>query len=219
VRRRLTYSAALLVATGFLTFGFAGAQKAAADDVVPSGGSIIPKVLVMPREGSEDVGFMLKHEVEPMLGMLKEAGFTPVIASASGSPFDGGGQHLDTDLSMREVIVSQYVGVLLPCMAAGTSRQVPEEAVRIVREAAAAGKPIAAQQGSVLVLDAAGLLDGRRYAMASPMSVHGIYAGYGVVRDGNIVTSGVCPMQAMERRRPDGTQELARQFIQMLSGR
>jgi hypothetical protein len=71
---------------------------------------------------------------------------------------------------MSAVVVSDYAGVLLPCMAGGSSRNVPRDAVRNVR-------------------------------------------------DGNIVTSGVCPMQAMERRRPDGTEELMRQFIEMVVGR
>ncbi len=81
MRLKLMRCVSMFVAAGFLMFGPAAAQRLAADDAIKSAGSATPRILVMPREGSVDVGYMLKREVEVMLGMLKEAGFNPVIAS------------------------------------------------------------------------------------------------------------------------------------------
>ena len=42
------------------------------------------------------------------------------------------------------------------------------------------------------------------------------YMGYGVVQDGNIITSGRCPLSAKDSGQPDGTPELTRLFIKAI---
>lgn len=123
------------------------------------------KVLVFVRDGSEGIGYMLRKEVEPMLALLKAAGLDPVVSSLPGKSFDGGGRHLDAAFPISAANVGDYAGVLLPCVAAGVPHSTPAEVARILREAASAGKPIAAQDGAVIFFDGAGLLDGRRYAL------------------------------------------------------
>lgn len=173
------------------------------------------RVLVVPRIDSMDMDFMLTNEVGVMLGMLEEAGVEAVIALPNGQALEGSTEVLEADVALTDVVVSDYDGVILPCMAAGYERS--DETVGIVREAIAAGIPVAAQYGSVNMLAEAGALDGRQYAAGEPLSVEeGSYSGYGVVEDGNVITSGTCPMAARETGKPDGTPELTQLLIDAL---
>jgi len=172
------------------------------------------KVLVMPREGSEDIELMVTKELGVMIRMLKDAGFDAVVASNSGKPFVGRTLTVNSDLKYADVHVDDYAGFLMPCMAAGEQAPIPDEAVRIVTGAAAAEKPIAAQRGSLFILSRAGLLKGRKYAYVVAMFPEGIYSGSGVVQDGNIMTSAICPFTAFPG---DGTAELTRMLIKSLS--
>ena len=83
----------------------------------------------------------------------------------------------------------------------------------LVRSAVAAGKPVAAQTGSLWTLAKAGLLKGKKYAYAfAEKSTHfsgATFAGTGVVRDGLVITSGICPYMALKAKMKDGTKELA----------
>jgi putative intracellular protease/amidase len=95
-----------------------------------------------------------------------------------------------------------------------------------VKSFVAQGKPILAARGSVAVLAQAGGLEGRKYAFASEVDVKkqpefssGHYQGTGVVRDGNVSTSGVCPLSARTSPVPDGTEEVTRKFIESLKAR
>jgi len=135
---------------------------------------------------------------------------------------------LKPDMKLSEVKVDDYAGVILPCQAVGLFPGPPISpfAVSIVRQAVAKGKPVAAQLGSVYVLAEAGVLKGRRYAFFDDPLIEvprvrkkdlrfegAIYSGSGVVRDGAIITSGVCPSTEGWMGRPDGTAELTRAFI------
>ena len=173
------------------------------------------RVLVIPRVNSYDMDYMLTNEVGVMLGMLEEAGVEAVVALPDGQPLEGPTMALEADMALADVVVSDYDGVMLPCMAAGYERN--DKTVEIVREAVAAGVPVAAQYGSVNMLAEAGALDGREYAAGELLSVEdGNYSGYGVVADGNVITSGTCSMAAMQTGRPDGTSELTQVFIDAL---
>ena len=146
---------------------------------------------------------MLSGEVAVMVGMLEAAGFTVVKASASGGPIGAGTSRIQPDLKLAELDVADYVGVLLPSMAAGLVAPVPGRLIEILRGAAAVGMPLAAQHGSVVVLQRAGLLKKKKYAFQRQVFTEGEYAGPGVVRDGNLITSGTCPYLARETGRPD----------------
>ena len=175
------------------------------------------KILVMPREGSADIELMVTRELGVMISMLKDAGLTPVVGSPSGNPFRGRTGTVNSDLKLAEVRVADYAGFLMPCMAVEPLAPIPPEAVRIVTEAAAAGKPIAAQRNSMYVLSKAGLLKGRKYAFLAPVFTEGIYVGTGVVQDGNIITSAMSPKYESSAF-PSGTEELTRMLIQSLPG-
>lgn len=61
------------------------------------------------------------------------------------------------------------------------------------------------------------MLKKKKYAFERPVFAEGEYAGTGVIRDGNIVTSGTCPHLARETGRPDGSEALTRLFIDAIT--
>jgi putative intracellular protease/amidase len=100
----------------------------------------------------------------------------------------------------------------------GKHAPVYPEAVQLVKEAVAKGIPVAAQYASVFILAEAGVLEGIQFAGPLTVAPAGDenYMGYGVVQDGNIITSGRCPFSAKETGKPDGTPELTRLFIEAI---
>jgi putative intracellular protease/amidase len=174
------------------------------------------KVLLIPREGtSRNLELMLTEEVGVMVGMLEKSGFEVEVATASGEPIASKNVTLKPDLKLLDVKVADYAGFIMACMAVGIipSPPQPPEAVSIVKQAVAQGKPIAAQFGAVQILAEAGILKGKRYAAGA------IYSGRDVVQDGNIITSGVCPYIKQMRGWPDGTAELTQKLIAELKKR
>ena len=192
----------------------------------------ISRVLLIPREGrSADIEYVLNKEVGVMTDLLQKAGFKVMVANVSGQPLEGFIRKLRPDWKLSEVNVDDYAGFILPCMALGQFPPPPisPEAVSIVKQALAKGKPVAAQTGSVLILAEAGLLKGKRYAFVDDPFIElprirrkdmrfegAIYSGLGVVQDGNILTSGVCPATEGWMGPPEGTVELTRAFIAKL---
>ena len=175
------------------------------------------KVLLFIRDGSADLEFMLKEEVGVMKETLEEAGFKVDIVTLTGESISAGSVKLKPDLKLNDVSVLDYDGFILPCMAtAGEDvAPIPDEVIILVK--GAASKPIAAQLGSVQILAKAGLLKGKKYASAikfdDPNFEGSVLTGTGVVKDGNIITSGVCPYMAREADMEDGTHELTTALI------
>ena len=129
-------------------------------------------------------------------------------------------------VSLDDVDISGYAGVVLPCMAPARGFGVPDDVDDIMQQAVKLGMPIAASRGSVETLAQAGGLVGRRYAFASavdpekrPEFLGGDFQGIGVVRDGNISTAGICPLASKSLGEPDGTTDLMLAFIESLSER
>ncbi len=185
-----------------------------------------PKVLLYIRgDGlkSYDLELMLTKEVGVMKEILEQSGFEVACASVSGEPIVAGSTSLKPDLKLDEVSISDYAGFILSCMA--DSGSIAPEAVTMVRKAAAGDKHVAAQFGSVLILAKAGLLIGKKYAFAEEEDVNandlkgGVYSGTGIVQDGNIITSGVCPFWDRLRGLQDGTPELTRTLINVIKTR
>ena len=154
-----------------------------------------------------------------MVSMLEKAGYKVVVASASGNPLVGSATTLKPDLKLVDVKVEDYAGLILPCLAP-SAPEVPPDAAEIVKKAVALGKPVAAQLNGVATLARAGVLSGKQFAALSGYEKSvpdGIYKGEGVVQDGNIVTSGICPYMARAGRGQDGTTELTQKFIALLA--
>lgn len=195
-----------------------------------AGAQNISKVLLIPREGeSSNLDLMLTKEVGVMTDLLQRAGFKVVVANVSAQPIEGVIKKLKPDLKLSEVKVDDYAGFILPCMAVGLFPGPPVSpvAVSIVKQAIAKGKPVAAVLGAVYILAEAGVLKGKRYAFVDdPLNPlphpkdsrfeGAIYSGSGVVQDGNIITSGVCPFMEGLAGMHDCTPELTRAFIAKL---
>jgi putative intracellular protease/amidase len=166
------------------------------------------RILVLVREVSEDMEFMIKNEVQPMIEQVKEAGYNVVIASESGKPITTKNQKLVPDVKLADAAILDYDGVIVPCMMAGSMpNKAPAAGVVLLREAAAAGLIIAAQH-SIEMLVPAGLTKGRRFAN-SP----------GVVVDGKLITSWNCPYTALNNGKPVDTYALIEAFLKEISER
>jgi putative intracellular protease/amidase len=177
-----------------------------------------PKVLLFMRNAqkSGDLEYMLKKEVGVMKDTLEKSGYKVVVATLDGSSFTAGSTTVKADIKLADAKVADYAGFILPCLAVPSYPAPPEvspEAIALVKSAIAAGKPIAEQTGSIWTFAEAGLLKGKKYAYAfeekSPYFEGAIFAGTGVVRDGLILTSGICPYMALKMNTKDGTEELA----------
>jgi putative intracellular protease/amidase len=181
-----------------------------------------PKVLLFMRnaETSGDLEFMLKKEVGVMMDTLTKYGYKVVVATLDGSSFTKGSTTVKADLKLSDAKVADYAGFILPCLAVPSVPEPPEvsqDAITLVKSAIAAGKPVAAQLGSVWTLSEAGVLRGKKFAYAmqdnNSLFSGATYAGTGVVRDGLIITSGICPYMEKQGGGKDGTPLLALTFI------
>jgi putative intracellular protease/amidase len=193
------------------------------------------KVLLIPREGSSlDLDLMIKMEVGVMTVLLKNAGFEMDMATTSGQPILGPNQKLDKIMRLADVDLKNYKGIILACMAVGAFPGAPvsQEAVALVKKALSEGKPVAANSNSGIVLAEAGVLKGKKYAFQrDPLKTTevfkttdsrfegAIYSGPGVVQDGKIITSGVCPYIETRSGMENVTGKLTKTFIAELGSK
>ena len=177
-----------------------------------------PKVLLIPRD-DHSIDFMITEELGVMRTMLEDAGFKVHVATVTGESYVGVEIKVKADVTLSDVDISDYVGIIMPCMVGGMYAPEYPEAFQLVKEAVAQGIPVAAQCKAVVTLEKAGVLEGIQFAGPTTFAWAGDenYVGrYGVVQDGNIITSGRCPFSAKETGRPDGTPELTRLFIEAI---
>jgi putative intracellular protease/amidase len=177
-----------------------------------------PKVLLFMRNAQkvDDLEYMLKKEVGVMKDILEKSGYKVIVATLDGSSFAAGSTTVKADIKLADAKVAEYAGFILPCLSVPSYPAPPEvspDAIALVKSAVSAGKPVAAQTGSLWTLAEAGLLKGKKYAYAfeekSPYFAGATFAGTGVVRDGLILTSGYCPFMALKMNVKDGTEQLA----------
>jgi putative intracellular protease/amidase len=179
-------------------------------------------VLLVVDQNSEDLKLMLTKEIGVMTDLLQKAGYKVVVATAAGSTIDAGGNvTLKPDLKIADVKPEDYAGFVFPCMGRDMEITQPADQLALAVKAVASGKPVAAQVGGVQVLDQAGVLKGKHVAMATEgkaVVADAVWDGEGVVQDGNIITSGICPYLSRELGRPDHTAELTQKLIAALGG-
>ena len=103
---------------------------------------------------------------------------------------------------------------------------VSPEAMTIVQKALSNGKPVAANGNAPVVLAEAGVLKGKKYSFIRdplqateklpftfPAFQGAIYSGIGLVQDGLIITSGICPTIEKVSGMENGTVKLTKAFI------
>ena len=98
------------------------------------------KVLMILRTsypGLEDL--MLTKEAQVIRTTLNKAGFQVLTATATGELIKGSKTSLQPDVKLDDVRVSDYVGVIVPCM--GSNDLPIPRAVEIVEQAWQLGKP------------------------------------------------------------------------------
>jgi protease I len=187
-----------------------------------------PKVLLFMRnaQSSGDLEYMLKKEVGVMKDTLERSGYKVVIATLDGSSISAGSTTAKADIKLSEAAVADYAGFILPCLAVPSYPAPPEispEAIALVKGAISEGKPVAAQTGSVWTLAKAGVLKGKKYTYAfaekSPLFEGATFAGTGVVTDGLVITSGICPYMALKSKTNDGTEQLAIALVAAMKAR
>jgi putative intracellular protease/amidase len=181
-----------------------------------------PQVLLFMRnaEKVDDLEYMLKKEVGVMRDTLEKSGYKVVVATLNGASFTAGSTTVKGDIKLADAKITDYAGFILPCLSVPSYPAPPEispEAIALVKNAVSAGKPVAAQTGSLWTLAKAGVLKGKKYAYAmeekNPLFAEAIFAGTGIVRDGHILTSGYCPFMALKMNVKDGTEQLALALI------
>jgi len=182
-----------------------------------------PRVLLYIDENSMQMQYMLIHEVGKMREILEHSGFHVSIATISGEILKTDSIIVKPDLKLSKVNIKDYAGFIMPCMATNDTIVTAEEK-NFVKMVLGQGKPIAAQLGSIWILAKAGVLDGKKYALFDDPKnelafKNGIYSGKGVVKDGNIITSGICPWMAKETGNKDGTAELTNTLVEVIKGK
>lgn len=169
-----------------------------------------------------NMDLMLNDEVGVMVDMLEKAGYKGITATISGKDIVGNTETLTPDMKLAEVKLDDFAGVIVPCMARDFTRRAPTEAIELVTQAVEKNMVVAAQVGGVATLYDAGVLKGKKIAMfsdAKDMFPDSIVQGDGVVQDGNIITSGMCPFMASMTGGKDGTAELTQKFIDTLKSK
>lgn len=183
-----------------------------------------PVVLLYIEGNSIDLAYMLKNEAGRMTEILKDAGYVVKTATIDGEVLKTDSVMLKPDLMLKEVNTADYAGLIMPCMAVQDSI-VTDEEIALVKKFVYEGKPVAASTGAVFILGKAGELKGRKFAFVDESDNNAsmynsfstaIFSGRGVVKDGNIITSGTCPMMAKTMGHKDGTEELTTLFIESL---
>jgi putative intracellular protease/amidase len=183
-----------------------------------------PKVLMYIQDNSTDLNFMLTNEALKMKQILEQAGFAVDIATISDIILKSDSMSVKPDLTLSEVNIGKYSGFIFPCMAPKDT-VITQQEKNFVREAVKEGKPIAAQTSAVFLLAEAGVLRGKKFAMEESLInlsqefKNAVYSGIGVVQDGNIITSGTCPMMKKMQGLKDGTAELTNKLIQTIKSK
>jgi putative intracellular protease/amidase len=196
------------------------------------------KVLMIPREGySADLDLMIKMEVGVMRLLLKSAGLDVDIATTTGMPILGPTERVTDIKQLRNININDYAGVIIACMAVGGGSQpppaAPPQVIAIVKKALSDGKPVAANGNAPTILAEAGVLKGKKYsylrdplkptanvAFTLPVFEDAIYSGTGLVQDGLIITSGVCPnIEKGGSGLENGTVKLTKAFIAAVTGK
>jgi 4-methyl-5(b-hydroxyethyl)-thiazole monophosphate biosynthesis len=166
------------------------------------------RVLVPLAEGFEEL------EAVTLVDILRRAGAEVVVASLAGSPVTGAhGIRIEADAPLAAVQAQDFDLIALPGGMPGAQHLKDDPRIAaLVRRLHGAGRPVAAICAAPMVLDAAGVLAGRR-ATSYPGFLEGANAatlvGDAVVVDRGVITS----------RGPGTALDFALALVEQLEGR
>ena len=169
------------------------------------------RILIVATDGFE------QSELEVPLERLQDAGADIDIASIemgdiTGWHEDDWGDDIEVDLKISDVKIEDYDALVLPGGQINPDvLRVDKDAVALIRDFAATGKPVAAICHAPWLLIEAGLAEGRRLTSYKSIRTDVANAGADVVDeavviDGNIITS----------RCPDDLEAFCDAIVQML---
>lgn len=169
------------------------------------------RILIVATDGFE------QSELEVPLERLQDAGADIDIASIemgdiTGWHEDDWGDDIEVDLKISDVKIEDYDALVLPGGQINPDvLRVDKDAVALIRDFAATGKPVAAFCHAPWLLVEAGLAEGRRLTSYKSIRTDVANAGADVVDeavviDGNIITS----------RCPDDLEAFCDAIVQML---
>ncbi len=150
----------------------------------------------------------------PVLRLREDGAEVCVVGSGSAKTYKGKyGYPIDVDASIHEVHVSDCDGVIVPGGYAPDLMRRTPEMVRIVADAYAHGKVVAAICHGGWMLASAGILRGKRvtgfFAIKDDLVNAGAhYVDEEVVRDGRVITS----------RKPEDLPAFCREIVRALAG-
>jgi protein deglycase len=166
------------------------------------------RVLVPLAEGFEEL------EAVTLVDILRRAGLEVVVASLAGSPVTGAhGIRLEADATLAAVERQDFDLIALPGGMPGAQHLKDDPRIAaLVRRLHGMGRPVAAICAAPMVLDAAGVLAGRR-ATSYPGFLEGADAA-AVVGDAVVVDRGV-----ITSRGPGTALDFALALVEQLEGR
>ena len=182
-----------------------------------TGCSSRPTVVFIIRDSST-MEFMIPNEIQPMITALNQAGYRTIVANEAGQTIKAGKEQLNVDYKLKDVDIQKCIGVVVPCCASGPMpKPNTESAIHLIKSALSLNIPIAAQYSGIDLLVLSGLPKeiklARSFMFASPDTPPGI------VIDKNVVTSGTCPWMARYQGSRACTEELMKDFINILPER
>lgn len=188
-------------------------------------------LLLTPEDNSKYLvsDMMLKIEAGAMINILEEAGYEVDVATGSGKTIVSGLSTFTPDHNFAEIDVNDYDGLILPSVKTPRSKKISEQAAKIINQFNDEGKPIAAQANGIAWLGEVGILSGKKFSFVSA-SVNNIRLrnqlkdgilinNRPIVKDGNIITSGVGPDISQKFNLHDGTSWLTKAFIEEITDR
>ena len=177
-----------------------------------------PRVVIVVRGRELCQPRLAEQEILAIARLLAEAGIEAAIATEGKRPLRSRVSILRADLRLEDLSETAYAGLIIPC-AGGGGRRIPQgdspELIDLIRRFNARKKAIAAQNSGVLRPREGGNPRWRKVRhrgsvrAARPLGIH---QGAGVIRDGNIITSGSCPLHAAPAGKPDSTAAMIGQF-------
>ena len=149
------------------------------------------KILIMATDGFEQAELLVPRETLGERGATVHVA-TPGAAAITGWDEDHWGEKVEADLAIADVKVDDYDAIVLPGGQINPDKlRTVDDAVRLIRDFAAAGRTVAAICHAPWLLIEAGLAEGRRMTSFPSIRTDLRNAGADVVDEEVVVTDNI----------------------------